>query len=264
MKRYFKLFNKILRYRYMGEMSFNVNFIANVLLHITWTVIPVLFYGIIYSKTSIIAGWSYEEVLLLVGTFQIFEGINQLTYFGGVFMYLSSAIHNGELDFTLLKPVNSQFLVSFKSPDIFGLTDLCMGLALCIWTVVQLDLRLTFVKVVMYILLVFVGVIINYSIFFFMSLSAFFTIKGSDLLFVLDSAIDESIMKPTAIYGKYARFLFMYVVPIFMMVSLPVKTLIEKIDVFDCIWATFMAFLLLFICNVVWKKILTKYNSASS
>lgn len=264
MKRYIQLFTNILKYKYIGEMAFNSNFIINVLVHMTWIVIPVCFYSIIYSKTTVIAGWSYQEVLLLIGTFQIFEGINQLTYFRGVFFELASSIHSGSLDFLLLKPANSQFLISFKAPDIFGITDFITGTGLCIWAAINLNIPFSIVNVLLYILLLMNGVLINYTIFFLLSISAFFTIKGSDLLEIFDSAIDESITKPVGIYAKRVRFIFTYILPVFIMISLPVKAIISKITIVDCVLGIIGSSVLLAISAVVWKISLKRYSSASS
>lgn len=264
MKRYSRLFFYILKYQYLGEMSFNVNFIVNILMHLTWIIIPVCYYNIIYSRTTMIAGWSYEEVLILIGTFQVFEGINQLTYFRGVFFEIANSIQTGSLDFILLKPVNSQFLITFKGPDIFGLTDVITGVLLIIWAVIKLEIQLNLYSILVYTLLLLNGVVISYTIFFLLSITAFITISRSDLLDIFDSAIDESIQKPVEIYAKQVKIIFTYIIPIFVMVSFPVKAFLTNITAIDCFTALISSSLFLFFTVIAWRHALRHYSSASS
>ena len=71
------------------------------------------FYGLIYSRTDGIEGWTYANILTLAGSFEIIRGIVH-----GLFMRslpsLQDRIRTGELDYDLIMPVNTRFLVSCR------------------------------------------------------------------------------------------------------------------------------------------------------
>src|SRR5512136_3327665 len=73
-----------------------------------WAVVPLL---VVYGHRSSVAGWSFEQALVVVGLFILMKGVLE----GAVNPSLASVVEHirkGTLDFVLLKPADAQFLVS--------------------------------------------------------------------------------------------------------------------------------------------------------
>ena len=61
--------------------------------------------------------------LIVVGLFTIFDGLMECIVLPNI-KRLVENIRNGAFDFTLLKPINSQFLSTLRYARLHGLTDL--------------------------------------------------------------------------------------------------------------------------------------------
>src|SRR5205807_7137585 len=91
------------------EMEYRLNFISSLLYSFLW----VLWIGggvsIFYYHRPTFGGWTYDEILLVMGLFVIFNGVIDALLRPNI-LRLTEYIQQGTLDFVLLKPANSQFL----------------------------------------------------------------------------------------------------------------------------------------------------------
>ena len=83
---------------------------------------------VMFANAESVGGWSFTEALALLGVFMVFEAFIDL------FMYpnlnkVPEYIRKGNMDFFLLKPVSSQFLVSFRYASVWRLPELLLGLS---------------------------------------------------------------------------------------------------------------------------------------
>ena len=71
------------------------------------------FYGLIYTRTDGIEGWTYAQMLTLAGTFEIVRAIVQALFIRNL-PALQDRIRKGDLDYDLIVPVSTRFLVSCR------------------------------------------------------------------------------------------------------------------------------------------------------
>jgi ABC-2 type transport system permease protein len=82
------------------ESEYRMNFVINVLESILGLGLGVLAYGIMYSFTESVAGWSKAEVLILLGIAQIVVCLINLL-FGGNMFNIADYIREGDMDYIL-------------------------------------------------------------------------------------------------------------------------------------------------------------------
>ena len=82
--------------------------------------------SIIFTNTNHIAGWRLGDILALLGVFQIINTFMAAIVWPNTEKF-NRGIRDGTLDYTLLQPVNSQFMVSFSRMVIWNVWDVFGG-----------------------------------------------------------------------------------------------------------------------------------------
>ncbi|MHB9007348.1 MAG: ABC-2 family transporter protein, partial [Limisphaerales bacterium] len=115
--RYTGLYAALWRNSVVREMGFRTNFLLWIVVEMLWFALQVAFIAVIYQHTDRIGDWSQWQVVLLVGASHFIQQV-----FTGLFLSncsnLSELVRTGRLDFLLLLPVNTRFLVSFRQVDL--------------------------------------------------------------------------------------------------------------------------------------------------
>src|ERR1051325_10403711 len=95
------------------ETMFKGNFLLWILVEMLWFGLQLSFIGVLYLHTDNIGTWTKWQVVMLIGashfiqqTFQAFFLVNCTN--------LSELVRTGKLDFLLLLPINTRFVVSLR------------------------------------------------------------------------------------------------------------------------------------------------------
>ena len=95
------------------EMGFRGHFLLLVLSNSAWTLLSLAFAGFLFTNVRSVAGWDLDSMIILTGTFSLVLGL-----LDGLFQTnmsrLSEQVNRGELDYVLIKPIDSQFYVSTR------------------------------------------------------------------------------------------------------------------------------------------------------
>jgi ABC-2 type transport system permease protein len=129
LRRYPRLLGIFWRSTFAVELEYRANFIANAALSLFWTVWAALGVRVFFRFSNSVAGWTYRELLVVVGMFFSMNGLRQAVFDPNL-ARMTDYIRNGMLDFLLTKPVNTQFMVSFRYLGIYNLLDPLLGVSL--------------------------------------------------------------------------------------------------------------------------------------
>src|SRR5262249_2240164 len=116
----------------MREAEYRVNFLVGVGEGLAQIALAVISFLLLYRFTNQVAGWTQAEALMLVGIYRIVDGLINLQIAPNM-QRLSSYIRHGEMDFILLRPVSSQFLVSLRTLAPAEAVNALIGLGLTIY-----------------------------------------------------------------------------------------------------------------------------------
>jgi len=119
LKRYLTIYAALWKNSIVREMSFKANFLLWIVVEMLWFALQLSFFAVIYSHTDHIGTWSKWQVVMLLGASHFIQQI-----FTAIFLtnctQLSELIRTGKLDFMLLLPVNTRFMISFRQVDLGG------------------------------------------------------------------------------------------------------------------------------------------------
>jgi hypothetical protein len=92
------------------------NFVSGILMETGYLAAKLMYVLVAYEAGRRIAGFGPDEILVFVGTYVALTG-----FYAGVFaanlFQLSSLVRDGSFDTILVKPVNDQFLATFRRSD---------------------------------------------------------------------------------------------------------------------------------------------------
>ena len=129
---YLKVFLTFARNSLVRDMMFRTNFILEAVTSLAWSIMNIGFYWIIFEHTASIGantGWGKYEFFVFMGTTWIINSIVQ-TFFMPNSEIFSELIRTGGLDFAMLKPIDTQFLISFRKVNWPSLSNLVLGIGL--------------------------------------------------------------------------------------------------------------------------------------
>ncbi len=261
MKRYFRLISIFAGSSIAAQLEYRANFIVN-LVGSLFTAVGSLFgLSVLLSNGSSLGGWNQLEAIVVVGVFTLIEG------YMGMFLYpnlnkIAEGVRTGSMDFTLLKPLDSQFLVSSLNVNILRVADLFIGTGLIVYA----SLKLSSVQapgILIAVLLILAGFASVYSIWLMLCTTAFWWV-GVENITELFWGFFRAGQFPVTAFPGWGRILFTFVIPVAFITTVPAEALIGRGKLETAIGALGVALLLLVVSRLFWKFALRNYTSASS
>lgn len=245
----------------LNELAHKVNFLMRFLSDSIFFLVYFVFYTVIYSYVSNINGWGKYDMLFLMGTFHIIISLF-VAFFMPNLAQIPGLVKGGGLDGYIVKPINSQFLLSTRSVDIGSLINIFLGIAIIISSVNQMDIQISFITVLLYIGYLFIGVFIMYNVLFIL-LCTIFWLHDSSWSIGFFMTFNSFADKPVSIYkGIIYRFL-VYLFPIGLVANVPANIFLNKPNYNLEIWFVVAAVLLFSLSKFIWAKGLKLYEGAS-
>src|SRR5437867_12342362 len=154
--RYLSIYAALLKNSVAREMGFKSNFLMCIVVELLWFALQVSFIVVIYQHTENIGDWTKWEVVLLIGASHFIQQIFQAFFLTNC-TQLSELIRTGKLDFMLLLPVNTRFLISLRQVDLGGFVNASSAAAIMIYAARQLHLVPSVAQIFGFLLLCLAG-----------------------------------------------------------------------------------------------------------
>lgn len=228
---YRRVFGTFFRNALVREASFRSNFIITLVTRGFWFLVQVLLFDLIYRQVRQINDWTRPEYFGFMATGMLVNSIVEAFFMPNCARF-SDLIRTGDLDFALLKPIDTQFLVSLEKLELAMVSQLLFAIGLLVYSLIETGRPIHAMAIGMYILLVAAAVLFFYSLMIGMaSLSIFFGRNQGLLDFWFYVTIFARY--PSSIYsgspsGEMIRFTFSYVLPILLVITVPARVLLGK------------------------------------
>jgi ABC-2 type transport system permease protein len=261
--RYFSIYAALWQNSVVREMGFKVNFLLWIVVEMIWFALQLTFFNVIYLHTESIGTWSKWQVVMLVGASHFIQQM-----FTAIFLtnctQLSDNIRTGKLDFMLLLPVNTRFLISFRQVDLGGFVNAASGLAVVAYAAKQLNFWPGLASITGFLMLCLAGIMIHYSLMFVLATSSFWTVKAQGIVWGYYNLFNIARLPAEAFHGLFKAF-FTFVVPMLLVVNVPVKLLVDKLhSPVEMVLLLAMSGLCFGLSEWIWRKSVGRYTSASS
>jgi ABC-2 type transport system permease protein len=271
--RYLGVFGTFARNSLVRELTFRANFIIEIISALTWMGMYLGFYILIFKYTPSIgegtAGWGKYQFFVFLGTTIFINSIVEAFFMPNT-EELSELIRTGGLDFALLKPIDTQFLVSLQRIDWSSLANLLFAFTLVGYSLTRLDYMPSLVQVLLYFFYIGVGVGILYSLIITLAATSIW-LGRNQTLYDFWFYITNFSRYPMEIYqgplGAPLRKTFTFVLPILLVVNIPARLLVRPLSQQDWPLAVYALFALAFCLTLsrwIFNHALLSYRSASS
>src|SRR5436189_5013292 len=127
--RYWGIYTALWKNSVTREMIFKSNFLLWIFVEVLWFGLQLSFIGVLYLHTDHIGTWTKWQVVMLTGASHFIQQIFQAFFLINC-TNLSELIRTGKLDFLLLLPANSRFLILLRQVDLGGFVN--AGFAVCV------------------------------------------------------------------------------------------------------------------------------------
>jgi ABC-2 type transport system permease protein len=244
------------------EMQFRSNFIIRLFTEVIWLGMQFIYVEVLYSLTQSIGGWNVWEMVILLGTNHIINQLFEAFFFDNC-TKLVDQIRLGDLDFVLVKPINSQFMVSLRYTDYASITNSMAGFAMIGFALHKLGTTITPVEVLLFLLLVLNGISILYAMMFCLSIMTFWIGRASNL-FELYYQLTQFTRYPGEIYRFGLRIVLLTAIPMLVVSNFPAKVLKGGLLSDDMLYGCAIGVSFLLATVWVWNLGLKRYRSASS
>jgi ABC-2 type transport system permease protein len=260
--RYIRLLLLMIKLAISEEMEYRSNFFANVLSTVSGLFVSLLTLQVFFNQTQAIGGWSFEQVLVLLGIFNALDGVVKMVLRPNIGRIVQH-IRKGTLDLILTKPVDSQFYVSFRHILFWPITDVLTGFGLVAYGIVQMGITLTASHLLWFALLFAAALVTLYGIWMLLMTMSFWFVKVENLTFLFTSLF-ETARFPITVYRGMLRALLTYVFPVAVLTTFPAAALVGKLTGTDALISVVIAVLMVTVARQFWKLALRNYTSASS
>ena len=229
---YHKVLLTFARNSLVRDMSFRTNFILQCVSSLSWAVMNYGLFKIIYSHTQTIGQWGEHEFFVFLSTIWIVNSLVQAFFMPNAEEF-SELIRTGNLDFALLKPIDTQFLISFPRVNWAQLTNFFLGIAVLIYSVIQLTqqasrpLHFEWWTVLAFVFFVGCGVAVMYGVMFSLASTSIWLGRNQNL-YTFWFYITNFYRYPMEIYqrsgiGWALCGVFTFVIPILVVANVPAR-----------------------------------------
>jgi len=261
------------------NMTFRANFLIECVSSVTWTMMNLGFYLLIFQYTNSLGdrtGWGQWEFFAFLATTMLINSLVQ-AFFMPNCEDISELIRTGGLDFALLKPIDTQFLISLEKIDWSSLANFAAGIVLLVVSLGHLTTRpeqplaLRPEMIVLYAFYVLCGVAILYSLMIALSSTSIWLGQNRSL-YDFWFYITNFSRYPMEIYEGYwgtpLRLACTFVIPVLIVVNVPARIIARPVGG-ESVWplALFALFATagsLLASRWVFLAALRNYRSASS
>ena len=259
---YLKLLNTFLKVNIQMSLAYRADTIVNILLNLMWLGWELLSLNIIFGNTTTLGGWGFGELITLLGVFRLVNTFMIALIWPNTEKF-NQSIRDGSMDYTILQPVNSMFLVTFTRITVWRIWDLVLALVLIVAGInISGDIT-TPVSILTFLLLTISGTIILYSLWIVLIALTFWFTKFDNNVTILQALLDSG-RYPVTVYPVWLRIIVTFIIPIAVATTVPLQALRGELDALRVLMFLGISAVSFLVASRVWKSGLKRYSGASS
>jgi ABC-2 type transport system permease protein len=298
---YFRVFLTFVRNSLVRDMMFPANFVIETISSFGWVMMNVGFYLLIFKYTDMIGGggpegdaWDKYQFFVFIATGMFINSVVQMFFMTNADEF-SELIRTGGLDFALVKPIDTQFLISLRKIEWASVANFFVAAALMVYALPRVGritneehvaysvgrlmgfllpvpeaFHLTVWQIVLYPIYVVAGIAILYSLTIVLAAVSVWLGRNTSI-YDFWFYITTFSRYPMEIYhgpvGGWLRWGFTFLLPVLLVVNVPARMLAKPLSAeyaYLAVFALVATAASLVASRWVFQRALLSYRSASS
>lgn len=258
----FRVYLTWARMVWLLHLEYRFNAIANSFGSLFWVLGTLVTYRLIFSQVNLLAGWSWQEMLVLYGIYNLWWGL-MVTFFNGG-LRLAEHVRRGSLDKVLLWPGKAFFYASMKfEPEL--IVHFLVGLIIFLFSLKTGGVSFHLVNLFLAIGLILNSFLLIYFVSILFGVTSFWLIENKDLINFF--WLWETLAKyPTEFFADYKIFYWAIysILPVAFIAVVPAEVILGKIRPIAVLGAFLTTIAFGFLARRFWRLGLRRYTSVSS
>jgi ABC-2 type transport system permease protein len=231
---YLRVFLTFARNSLVRNMTFRANFIIECIASLSWMFMQLGFYAILFHYTPGLGntGWDKYQFFAFIATTTLINSLVEAFFMPNAEEF-SELVRTGGLDFALLKPIDTQFLISLTKVDWSGLSNFAFGCGLLVYSLAHLEYTPNLLEIVLYPIYVLCGVAILYSLMTALAATSVW-LGRNQTLYDFWFYITNFSRYPLEIYvgplGSPLRIAFTFLIPVLVVVNVPARLMAQPMQ----------------------------------
>jgi ABC-2 type transport system permease protein len=259
---FLKLLSTFFKVNVQMSLAYRADTVVNILLNLMWLGWELLGLSIIFSNTETLGGWGLGELIALLGVFRLINTLMIALIWPNTEKF-NQSIRDGSMDYTILQPVNSMFLVTFSRITVWRIWDLLLAVALIVVGINMSGDIITPLNILTFILLTVSGAIVIYSLWIVLIALTFWFTKFDNNVTILQALLDAG-RYPVTVYPVWLRVIVTFVIPIAVATTVPLQALRGELDLQNVVIFFVIGIAAFLVASKVWNAGLKRYSGASS
>jgi ABC-2 type transport system permease protein len=263
LRRYGRIYAALWKNSLTREMTFQGNFLLWIVVELLWFGLQLCFINVLYLHTESIGTWTKWQVVLLIGASHFIQEIFQAFFLINC-ANLSELVRTGKLDFLLLLPANTRFLVSLRQVDLGSFVNAASAVVVMGYAAHRLALAPTVGQLAGFLALCVFGILIHYSLMFLLASVSFWTVKAQGIVWGYYNLFQLARLPDEAFRGLF-KAVFTFALPMLLVSNVPVRLLADKLQSPRLVLTLVaMALACAVVSEIGWRFSVRRYTSASS
>lgn len=257
-----KLLSAFFKVNVQMALAYRADTIVNILLNLMWLGWELLSLSIIFSNTETLGGWGIGELIALLGVFRLVNTLMIALIWPNTEKF-NQSIRDGSMDYTILQPVNSMFLVTFSRITVWRIWDLVLAVILIVVGINMSGDVTSPLQILTFVLLAITGTIVIYSLWIVLIALTFWFTKFDNNVTILQALMDAG-RYPVTVYPVWLRVIVTFIIPIAVATTIPLQALRGELVSGQVLMYIAISIASFWVASIVWKAGLKRYSGASS
>lgn len=262
-KRYLHMYKVFVTQEIKRLLEYKGDFIIGIIGFLISQSFNILFLSIIFSRIPNLLGWDFNEIVFIYGFSLIPKAIDHML-FDNLWNLGHNIVRKGEFDKYLTRPINSLFYVIVEKFQADALGELIVGIILFSYSLSKLNLKIEFLKVIAFLIVIPFATLIYTAIKIATSALAFWVKRSGNITYMF-YMLNDFAKYPVTIYDKVVRNIITYIIPFAFTGFYPSCYLLTGDNFLFNIGGTLVISVILLSVSIgIWNKGICVYESAGS
>jgi ABC-2 type transport system permease protein len=184
-------------------------------------------FWVLFTTIPNLVGWTFNELLFIYGFYLL--AVTPLQIFFDNIWRLRTYVQDGSFIKFYFRPINMMFYYMSEIFDIKGVTQLFVGIAVIVYSSIQLQLPWTLAHLLLLPIMLFSSALVMVAIMIIAACSAFWVVNSFPIL-ALAFKLREFAPYPITLFNQLFRFGFTFIIPLGFVAYYPAQLFLRPGD----------------------------------